>query len=138
MVSVQFFIALMAQEVRRDGTMTSAELRERTRRFAVAVALAMKPLRSRPSAGHAADQAARASASVAANYRATCIAQSRAAFIAKLAVVLEEADETVYWLGYLEDVEGPAESLAASLQEARELSRIFAASRRTAKRQRPR
>ena len=49
MVSVQFFIALMAQEVRRDGTMTSAELRERTRRFAVAVALAMtSPLPEEP------------------------------------------------------------------------------------------
>lgn len=48
-------------------------------------------------------QVLRSSTSVAANYRATGQARSKPEFIAKLAVVLEEADETVFWLEMLGD-----------------------------------
>ena len=43
-------------------------------------------------------QLAKAATSVAANYRATCVARSRAEFIAKLGVVFEESDESEFWL----------------------------------------
>jgi len=43
-------------------------------------------------------QLAKSATSVAANYRATCVARSRAEFIAKLGVVFEEVDESEFWL----------------------------------------
>jgi len=45
----------------------------------------------------------RRSTSVAANYRASCLAQSKASFIAKLSVVLEEADESSFYLEFIID-----------------------------------
>lgn len=68
------------------------------RRFTDAVSKDVRPLFARPDARHAADQADRAAASAAANYRAACLAQTRAVFIAKLSLALEEADERVFWL----------------------------------------
>jgi four helix bundle protein len=46
-------------------------------------------------------QLVRASASVAANYRASCRAKSKPDFIAKLGTVIEESDESLLWLEYL-------------------------------------
>ena len=46
-------------------------------------------------------QLIRCSASVAANYRAVCRARSRKEFISKIGTVVEEADETQFWLGLL-------------------------------------
>jgi four helix bundle protein len=46
-------------------------------------------------------QLAKSATSVAANYRATCVARSRAKFIAKLGIVFEESDESVFWLDIL-------------------------------------
>jgi four helix bundle protein len=74
-----------------------------------------------------------AGTSVAANYRACCRAQTRAGFIAKLSIALEEADECVGWLDKLavtRQAEGP--EVKRLLQEASELVAILAASRRTA------
>jgi four helix bundle protein len=45
----------------------------------------------------------RSGTSIAANYRAACRGRSKAEFMAKLAIVIEEADETVFWLGLLAD-----------------------------------
>jgi four helix bundle protein len=71
---------------------------------------------------------------VAANYRAVCRARSRAEFISKMGIVLEEADETVFWLEMLvETGVMPEAKLADLLNEANELVRVFAASGRTAK-----
>ena len=69
-----------------------------------------------------------------ANYRAACRARSRAEFIAKLGIVSEEADETVFWLELL--LEGGIikhEKLDALLKEAEELTSIFVTSLCTAK-----
>ena len=76
----------------------------------------------------------RAGTSVAANYRAACRARSRAEFIAKIGTVIEESDETVFWLELLREggivTKDHTESLLA---EANELLAIFAASSKTAK-----
>ncbi|MGY5847466.1 four helix bundle protein [Salegentibacter sp. HM20] len=45
---------------------------------------------------HIEGQLIRCSTSVAANYRAACLGQSKKAFISKLAIVIEEADECVF------------------------------------------
>jgi four helix bundle protein len=72
---------------------------------------------------------------VAANYRAVCRARSKAEFIAKIGVVVEEADETVFWLELLIDTGIIAQAkLNNLLKEANELLSIFAASQKTAKR----
>lgn len=69
-----------------------------------------------------------------ANYRAVCRARSSADFISKLGVVLEEADETLFWLELLvESGVAHADRIAPLVSEANELVCIFVASLRTAK-----
>jgi len=92
----------------------------------------------RNSAGRAlAAQIVRSGTSVAANYRAACRAKSIADFIAKMGIVEEEADETLFWLELLEESElVPAAKLTAITQEANELIAITVASIKTARRNR--
>jgi four helix bundle protein len=79
-------------------------------------------------------QLLRSATSVGVNYRAVCRARSAADFISKLGIVLEETDETLFWLELLEDSGvAPPERTAALLREANELVCIFVASLRTAK-----
>ncbi len=76
----------------------------------------------------------RSGTSVAANYRAVCRARSKAEFVAKIGTVVEEADETLFWLELLVETELVARSrLNGLLIEANELLAIFAASQRTVK-----
>lgn len=75
----------------------------------------------------------RAATSVAANYRAANLGQSKRRFISKLSIVIEEADECFFWIEFLaEENLLPAEAYQALLQEAKELTAIFIASRKTA------
>jgi four helix bundle protein len=71
-------------------------------------------------------QLTRSALSVGANYRSACRGRSRAEFIAKLGVVLEESDESAYWLEIIvEDGMLPEKKVSALLQEANELTAIF-------------
>ena len=80
-------------------------------------------------------QLLRSGTSVAANYRAVCRARSHAEFVAKIGVVVEEIDETVFWLEMLSDAGVLSKTvLEKPLIEANELLAIFAASQRTARR----
>lgn len=80
-----------------------------------------------------AGQIVRSGTSVAANYRAAGKGRSKAEFIAKLGVAEEEADETQFWLEMIiESGTMPATRLQPLLVEARELTAIIAASRKTA------
>jgi len=80
------------------------------------------------------NQVLRSATGIAANYRAAGGSRSKAEFIAKIGVVVEEADETVFWLEMLADsgIVRP-EKLVNLLAEATELVAIFTASRKTAK-----
>lgn len=74
----------------------------------------------------------RSGTSVGANYRAVCRARSRAEFAAKMGLVIEEADETVFWLELLLNLAIFRENqLKDLLSEANELVAIFVSSRRT-------
>ncbi|MFN2444152.1 MAG: four helix bundle protein [Vicinamibacterales bacterium] len=74
-----------------------------------------------------------AGTSVAANYHACCRARSRAEFIAKIGIVVEEADEAVFWLSTMKESHiASGADVDVLLQEARELRAIFARSRSTA------
>jgi four helix bundle protein len=73
--------------------------------------------------------------SIGANYRAACRSRSRAEFAAKLGIVAEEADETVYWLELLRDAKFiPEGTLSKLLKEANELSAIFTVGGRSSSR----
>lgn len=81
-----------------------------------------------------AKQLIRSAGSVGANYRATVRAKSKADFIYKIEIVLEEADESLYWLEVIRDaalIAGP--ELERLIKEANELTAIFAATDKTAK-----
>lgn len=115
--------------------MTPKELKDRTRRFAVDVIRLCRELPPTIDGRRLGQQLLDAGTSVAANYRASCRARSRAEFIAKLGVVLEEADESVFWLELMIDAQLiTAERGARLLRESDELTTIFVASLKTAKR----
>ena len=78
--------------------MTPKELKDRTKRFAVDVIQLCRELPVTLDGKTVGQQLIRCGTSVAANYRASCRARSRAEFIAKLGTVEEEADETLFWL----------------------------------------
>ena len=113
--------------------MNREELTERTKKFAhrcVKLALALPET---AIGKHVQGQVIRCSTSVAANYRATCLSQSKASFAAKLSIVLEEADESAFWLEFIIDENLLKENMVKPLfQEAEELTAIFASSRMTA------
>jgi four helix bundle protein len=88
----------------------------------------------KPDAQILGKQLLRCGTSVAANYRAVCRARSKSEFIAKVGIVVEEADEAVLWLELLiESGIVPAEKADSLLSEAREFTAIFTASQRTAR-----
>jgi four helix bundle protein len=111
------------------------KLKLRTKRFALSLIRLFRCLPKTEEARLIGRQLIRSGTSVAANYRAAGRARSRAEFIAKIGTVVEESDETVFWLEMLSE----AEILSASttrevLAEANELLAIFAASQRTVRR----
>jgi four helix bundle protein len=79
------------------------------------------------------DQLFRSATATAANYRAACRGRSRADFISKLGIVVEESDETVFWLDFVQraGLNDSAEVMFL-LQEARQLLAIFVQSAKTA------
>ena len=112
------------------------ELKKRTKKFAIRVITMFRSLPRTEEARIIGRQVLRSGTSVAANYRAVCRARSRAEFIAKVGIVVEEADETVFWLELRIESSIVRESqLRPLLSEANELLAIFAASHHTAKKQ---
>ena len=109
-------------------------LKRRTFDFSVATFRVCRPLMRTPEARVPVGQLVRASASVAANYRASCRAKSKPDFIAKLGTVIEESDESLLWLEYLVETGLIAAATVKKLQsEANELVAIFTTSQKTAR-----
>jgi four helix bundle protein len=79
------------------------QLRARTKQFAIRIVRLFKSLPRTEEARVIGKQVLQAGTSVAANYRAVCRARSRPEFVSKIGVVVEEADETVFWLELLVD-----------------------------------
>jgi four helix bundle protein len=119
------------------GIRNQPDLKKRTKAFALRILKLVDAL-PKTTAGRAlASQIVRSGTSVAANYRAACRARSTADFIAKMGIVEEESDETLFWLELLEESElVSATKLAAIKQEANELIAITIASIKTARRNR--
>jgi four helix bundle protein len=110
------------------------QIKRRAKQFALRIIRLFRALPRAPEAQVMGRQPLRCGTSVAANYRAVCRARSKAEFVAKIGVVVEEIDETVFWLEML--VEAGivrANRMEPLLKEANELLAIFAASQRTAR-----
>ena len=113
--------------------MTARHLQGRAETFALDVLNLCATLPTAPEGRNIRDQLGRAATAVAANYRATCRARSRDEFIAKLGLVVEEADEAHMWLQMIGKLRLTAAPEVQRLEaEANELTAIFVASRRTA------
>jgi len=112
--------------------MNREELKARTKEFAHRCVKLTAALPGNALGRHVQSQLLRSATGAAANYRAACVAQSRAAFVAKLSIVVEEMDESCFWLEFLLEEGLLAEKrIGPLLTEARELTSIFVAARRT-------
>ena len=113
--------------------MNDVELKRRTKQFALRVMKLVAALPFDAVGKTIGPQFVRSATSVGSNYRAACRGRSKAEFIAKLQIVIEEADESCYWLELI--IEGallPEPKVAPLLDEANQLTAIMVASRKSA------
>ena len=114
--------------------MDAEELKQRTKIFGLKIIRLVENLPSTKTTRVIGNQLIRSGTSVGANYRAACRGRSKAEFIAKMGIVIEEADESMYWMVML--IEAgivPENQLSDLLSEANELVAIFTASAKTAR-----
>ncbi|NOX19687.1 MAG: four helix bundle protein [Nitrospirae bacterium] len=106
--------------------MNKEELIERTKKFALDVFDVIDLLPKNNKGQVLGRQLLKAATSVGANYRAACRARSKAEFISKLGIVVEESDECIYWLELIKDCKMlNTEMLNTLITEAHELTAIF-------------
>jgi four helix bundle protein len=109
-------------------------LKKRTKEFAHRCVKLCMALPETYLGRHIKEQLIRCSTSVASNYRAACVAQSKASFVSKLSIVLEEVDESNFWLDFIIDEKLlDEERVLTLLNEAEQLTAIFISSRKTAR-----
>ena len=110
-------------------------MKQRTKEYAKRVVKLCRTLPQSREGNLIGSQLFRSGTSVGANYRAACRARSKADFVSKLAIVLEEADETLYWLEIVTET-GLVETgrIGNLMKEADEIISIIVASINTAKR----
>jgi four helix bundle protein len=115
--------------------MNADDLKKRTKQFALRVLKLVAALPNTVAGRAIGGQLVRAGTSVGANYRAACRGRSKAEFVAKLGITEEEADESAYWMEVI--IEGDLlkqKQVEPLLNEAEELTKIFAQSRISASR----
>jgi four helix bundle protein len=114
--------------------MNADEFKKRTRAFALRIVRLTEALPNTRTANVIGKQLLRCGTSVGANYRASCRAKSSADFIAKMGIVEEEADETIYWMELLvESGTIEQERISSLLDEANQIVAIVVSSIRTAR-----
>jgi len=117
--------------------MTQDEMKRRTKQFALRVIRLVESLPNNKTSNILGGQLLRSGTSVGANYRAACRAKSFPDFINKLAIVEEEADESVYWIELLIESKQIKASLVENLlNEADEILAIVVSAIRTSKNKR--
>lgn len=110
------------------------EFRERTKSFALRIIKLYRSLPRTEEAKIIGKQLLRSGCSVGANFRAATRARSKAEFYSKLSIVVEEADESAFWMELLMESGIVTESKLESLyNESTEITKIAAVSRKTAK-----
>lgn len=114
--------------------MNESALIQRTKNFAKEIIGFCRILPNNREGRLIGDQLFRSGTSVAANYRAACRGRSKAEFVSKLAIVVEEADEAQFWLELIKEMNISNDlSLDKLIKEADELVAIFVASIKTTK-----
>jgi four helix bundle protein len=114
--------------------MDQRELKRRTKAFAIKIVRIFESLPQKGAASVLGRQLLRSGTSAGANYRSACRAKSSADFVAKMGIVEEEIDETLYWLElFIEIGILKAENVEVILKEANELLAIVVASIKTAR-----
>jgi four helix bundle protein len=121
-------------EIPEASPMTTEKMRARTKQFTLRVMKVVSALPDNTQGRIISHQLMKSGSSVGANYRAVCRARTRRDFINKLGVVIEEADESAFWL----EVTGEGNvldprQLAPLLQEANEIVAILTAALKTAR-----
>lgn len=111
----------------------SEKMIARTRSFAIETVLFCRKLKSFPETKTIQYQLIKSSTSVAANYRAACRARSKKEWFAKISIVVEEIDESNFWLGFIKDlsITSDSDKLILLIKESEELVKIFAKARAT-------
>ena len=108
------------------------KLRSRTKSFAIDIIKYGQKFPKNEEAFVIKKQLFKSATSVAANYRAVCRGRSDAEFYSKLCIVVEEADETVFWLEMIQDSGiNKGEENTKLQKEANELLAIFSSSKKT-------
>ncbi len=124
----------MILDCEKNRPMNEQELKERTKQFALRVIRLVEAMPHSQSANVIGNQLVRSATSVAANYRAACRARSKPDFANKIGVLVEEADESLFWLELVVDANlMPADRVKDLVREANELTAIFVASHKTVK-----
>ncbi|TPD65519.1 four helix bundle protein [Flavobacterium microcysteis] len=114
--------------------MTSEELKARTKKFSLMVIDMVEKLPNTISGRAIAYQVVRSGTSVGANYRAVCRARSDREFISKMSIVIEEADETLFWVEILQEKKWIDCSLLDLIwKEGNELTAIFVSTAKSIK-----
>ena len=112
--------------------MNKIDLQKRLKTFALRCFKLASSLPQTQGGKYFQNQLIRSSMSAYANYRAACIGQSRAAFVAKLSIAFEEADESYLWLEMIIETEVlPKEKVQLLYKESKELASILAAARKS-------
>ncbi|MDP5202156.1 MULTISPECIES: four helix bundle protein [Flavobacterium] len=112
--------------------MTTNEMKMRTKKFSLMIIDLAEKLPNTNVIRSITSQIVRSGTSVGANYRAVCRARSDKEFVAKMNIVLEEADETLFWIEIIKEKMWLAkEELEIALKEANELTAIFVSSLKT-------
>ncbi len=103
------------------------EMKKRTRKFAVDLISFSESLRKSQATSVISYQFMKAASSVGANYRAACRARSKSEFFSKICIVVEEADESSYWLEVIGEANLAAnnEELTRLTNEANEITKIM-------------
>jgi four helix bundle protein len=112
--------------------LNALELQQRTKKFSLQIIRFFQALPRTTEAQVLGKQLLRCSTSVTANYRAACRARSKPEFIAKLSIVVEEADEPLLWLEMIAEA-GISKVDEVMMNEAKEILYIMSASRKSAK-----
>jgi four helix bundle protein len=115
--------------------MNPEDMKKRTKKFAEKIIELCRLLPNTREGRLIGDQIFRSGTSTASNYRAACRARSKAEFVAKLGIVEEEADETMFWLEAIDDIKiGDRKLIVPLMKECNEIIAIVVSSINTARR----
>ena len=108
-------------------------MKQRTKKFAVDIILFCNSLKEYKASSVITYQLIKSATSTGANYRAACRGRSQSEFFSKICIVVEESDESIYWLEVIQDTKlsNNLNELTRLLQEAVEISKIMTKSKDT-------